>query len=283
MIKRDELIRDALWHVRALPPDGRVSLELLRRATRLLNNVIRQDNLKLTGDNRALWATDSAGLFLVGDSHIYGVSQGLRPDAQEVFKIVLRSDTGDDTPVKMISQSTYTALPNKNEQGDTTAVFIREALLPSENVWFLNQVKNGTAEVPDKVIADGQSWECIQAHTSDDDSRPGGQSGDLYWQLSRGDATTDWVNATAYVNGDMLYYSFKRPLANFENAYSNPDMPEGWEGYLTFKLALQMSAGRNLPEKDIIVIGRLLKQAEQDIFPSRKETGTDTDNKGMYF
>ncbi len=258
-------------------------MELLRRATRLLNNVIRQDNLKLTGDNRALWATDSAGLFLVGDSHIYGVSQGLRPDAQEVFKIVLRSDTGDDTPVKMISQSTYTALSNKNEQGDTTAVFIKEGRLSSENVWFLDQVKNGTAEVPDKVIADGQSWECLQAHTSDDDSRPRGQSGDLYWQLSRGDATVDWADATAYVNGDMLYYSFKKPLQDFADAYSNPSMPLGWEGYLTFKLALQMSAGRNLPEKDIITLRLLLKQAEQDIFPSRQETGTDKENKGLYF
>lgn len=283
MIKRDELIRDALWHVRALPPDGRVSLELLRRATRMLNNVIRQENLKLTGDNRALWATDSAGLFLVGDSHMYGVAQGLRPDAQEIFKIVLRSDTGGDSPVKIISQSTYGALPNKNEQGDTTAVFIKEGNRPPENVWFLDQVKNGTAEVPDKVLADGTSWECIQAHTSDDDSRPGAQSGFLYWQKSRSDASTDWADATAYVNGNMLYYSFKKPLATFEDAYSNPDMPEGWEGYLTFKLALQMAAGRNLPEKDILVLQGLMKQAAQDIFPSRQETGSDKHNKGMYF
>lgn len=284
VIKRNDLILDALWHVRALPPDGRVSLDLMRRTIRLLNNLIRQDDLKLTGENRALWALDFAGLFLVGDSHLYGVAQGLRPDAQDVVRVQLRSTDGADSDVTLISQHTYDGLDNKNEAGDVTKVWIKMGRTPQENLWYVWPVKSSPIS-PSRVVGNDQkSYECIQGHTSDDDTLPpGGQSSRLYWQLSRKDTTTAWASATAYVNGDMLYYSFKRPLFDFSSPYDNPDMPVGWENYLTFKLALTLSVGRDLSQKDISTISGLLKQAEIDIFPSKQSQSTDFHNKVVYF
>jgi len=213
VIKRNELILDALWHVRALPPDGRVSTDLFRRTIRLLNNLIRQEDLKMTGENRALWALDYAGLFLVGDSHIYGVPQGLRPDAQDIVRIQLRTTAGDDEDVTLISKQTYDSLDDKNEQGDVTKVWIEQKRLTKDNLWYVWPVKSAPTS-PDVVLGNDQkSYECIQGHTSDDDTfPPGGQSSRLYWQLSRKDTDTAWASAKAYVNGDMLYYSFKRPL-----------------------------------------------------------------------
>jgi len=284
VIKRNELILDALWHVRALPPDGRVSLDLLRRTIRLLNNLIRQEDLKLTGDNRALWALDYAGLFLVGDSHLYGVAQGLRPDAQDVVRVQLRTTAGADSDVTLISQHTYDGLDNKNETGDVTKVLIQVGRTPQENLWYVWPVKSSPAS-PSLVLGNDQkSYECIQGHTSDDDTLPpGGQSARLYWQLSRKDTDTAWASAKAYVNGDMLYYSFKRPLFDFSSPFDNPDMPVGWENYLTLKLALLLAPGRNVDAIHIAVMKDLMKQAERDIFPSRQSQSTDFHNKGIYF
>lgn len=284
VIKRNELILDALWHVRALPPDGRVSMDLLRRTIRLLNNLIRQEDLKLTGENRALWALDFAGLFLVGDSHTYGVPQGLRPDAQDIVRVQLRTTAGDDSDVTLISQHTYDGLQNKNEQGDVTKVMIKVGRSPQDNIWYVWPVKS-SPESPSRVLGnDNKAYECIQGHTSDDDTiPPGGQSARLYWQPSRKDTTTEWATATVYVNGDMLYYSFKRPLFSFTSPYDSPDIPSGWESYLTYKLALQLAVGRNLSPQDIATLAGLLKQAEIDIFPSRQSQSTDFHNKGVYF
>ena len=284
VIRRNEIILDALWHVRALPPDGRVSVDLFRRTVRLLNNLISQEDLKMTGDNRALWALDYAGLFLVGDSHIYGVRQGLRPDAQDIVRIQLRTTAGDDTDVTLISKQTYDGLDDKNERGDVTKIWIEQKRLPADNLWYVWPVKSSPAS-PDVVLGNDQkSYECIQGHTSDDDTfPPGGQSSRLYWQLSRKDTTTVWATAKAYVNGDMLYYSFKRPLFDFTSPFDNPDMPQGWENYLTYKLALMLSVGRNIDAQHIATISGLLKQAELDIFPSRRSQSTDFHNKVVFF
>jgi len=285
VLKRNELIMDALWHVRALPPDGRVSTDLLRRAIRILNNLIRQEDIKLTGDQRALWAFDSAGLFLRGDSHVYRVADGVRPDAQDVSRITARANGGDETDVTIIPQERWDGFPNKNEIGDPLWVYIKKGRLTKDNIWYVIPVPSGTADAPSNIIGqDNKSYECIQAHTSDDDTKPpGGQSARLYWQPARSDSATQWVTATAYVNGDMLYYTFKRPLFDFASPYDNPDMPQGWDNYFTYKLALSLSVGKDLDEKDMRTLRVLLRQAEDDIAPSRTSQSTDFHNKVVYF
>lgn len=283
VIKRDELIKDALWHVRALPPDGRVSTELLRRTVRILNNILRQEDLKLTGDNRALWALDYAALFIVPDSQLYAVAQGLRADAHDVVRIQFRDIGGADSDVAMIPQHSWDGLDNKNEIGETTKVYIQQGRLPKDNVWFLWPVVNSSTATAE-VLEGATNFQCVQTHTSDADTRPGiGQSFRQYWQQGGTSATAQWATATAYVNGELLYYSFKRPLFDFVDAFSNPDMPQGWEGYLTYKLALAMAAGRDLAAKDISVISGLMRQAEIDIFPSRQPKSDDFHNKVAYF
>ena len=57
----------------------------------------------------------------------------------------------------------------------------------------------------------------------------------------------------------------------------------GWENYLTYKLALSMSAGRDVGQQNIGVLVGLLKQAETDIFPSRRSNTTTFHNKTKYF
>ncbi len=281
VIKRDELIKDALWHVRALPPDGRVSVDLLRRTVRILNNVIRQEDIKLTGDNKALWALDFAALFIVANQHTYGVAEGLRPDAQYIERIQFRSTSGDDTDVAMMSQHSFDALDNKNEIGDTENVLIRPGRLTKDQQWTIHPVKNSITAT-NEVLYNGKNYQCVQGHTSAVYNSPESASGKLYWQEGGSDGTA-WADATAYTNGELLYYSFKRPLYDFTSPYDNPDMPQGWENYLTYTLALNLTVGRDLPQKDISMLVGLRSQAETDIFGSKQVRTTDHHNKADYF
>ncbi|KKM77370.1 hypothetical protein LCGC14_1370730 [marine sediment metagenome] len=283
-IKRDEVIKDALWHVQALPADGRIGVDLLRRAVRLLNNIIRQDNLRLTGTNRALWALDYASLFLVAKQMVYTVADGLSPAAEDITTIKFRAVGGDDNDVSLVPRAFWDAIVIKVEPGDTTAVYLKMGRIPSDNSWFIHP-QPSTVTAPSEVFgSDSKNYQCLLKHTSVAENAPGGgQNHRQFWQQGGKAATASWANETAYTTGEQLAYSFKRPLNDFKSAYDNPDMPLGWENYLTYKLALSMSAGRDTGERTIGVLIGLLKQAERDIFPSRQAKTTTFHNKNLYY
>ncbi len=282
-IKRDEVIKDAFWHVRALPADGRIGVDLLRRAVRLLNNIIRQDNLKLTGNNRALWALDYASLFLVAKQMVYTVADGLSPAAEDINTIRFRDVSGADNDVSIAPRAFWDAIVIKNEPGDPTVVYQKLGQEPSKNSWFIHS-QPSTVTAPSQVLGnDSKSYQCLVKHTSVAENYPGSsQNSRQFWQEG-GTATASWVLGTAYTSGQQLVYSFKRPLNDFKDAYANPDMPTGWENYLTYKLALSMSAGREVGQQTIGVLAGLLKEAEQAIFPSRRPNTTTFHNKTKYF
>ena len=283
-IKRDEIIKDALWHVRSLPADGRVGVDLLRRAVRLLNNIIRQDNLKLTGDNRALWALDYASLFLVAKQIVYTVADGLSPAAEDISTIKFRDSGGADNDVSLVPRAFWDNIGNKVEPGDTTVVYLKIGRIPPDNSWFIHP-QPSTVTAPSEVIgSDSKNYQCLLKHTSVAENAPGGGPNHRqFWQQGGKAATASWADETAYTSGQQLVYSFKRSLNDFKSAYDNPDMPLGWENYLTYKLALSMSAGRNLESKDVGILNGLLKQAEQDIFPSKRAKTTTFHDKAVYF
>ena len=282
-IKRDEVIKDALWHVQALPADGRIGVDLLRRAVRLLNNIIRQDNLRLTGTNRALWALDYASLFLVAKQMVYTVADGLSPAAEDLDTIRFRDVSGADNDVSIAPRAFWDAIVIKNEPGDPTVVYPKLGQDSSGNSWFIHS-QPSTITAADEVLgSDNKSYQCLLKHTSGDENSPGSsQNSRQFWQLG-GSAAVNWVNATAYTSGPQLIYSFKRPLNDFKDAYANPDMPVGWENYLTYKLALSMSAGKTVGQQTIGVLVGLLKEAETAIFPSRRPKTTTFHNKNLYY
>ena len=283
-IKRDEVIKDALWHVRSLPADGRIGVDLLRRAIRLLNNIIRQDNLKLTGTNRALWALDYASLFLVAKQMVYTVADGLSPAAEDINTIKFRDSGGADNEVSLAPRAFWDSIGNKVEPGDTTVVYLKMGRIPPDNSWFIHP-QPSTVTAPSEVLGnDSKNYQCLLKHTSVAENAPGeGPNNRQFWQQGGKAATASWANKTAYTTGEQLVYSFKRPLTDFKDAYANPDMPLGWENYLTYKLALSLSAGKDVGQQTIGVLVGLLKEAEQAIFPSRRANTTTFHNKNLYY
>ena len=185
-IKRDELIKDALWHVRALPADGRVSVDTLRRTVRLLNNIIRQDSLRLSGDNRALWALDYSSLFLVAKQVTYAVSDGLSPAAEDLDTVKFRDVSGADNDVSIAPRAFWDNLPQRVEPGSPTVVYPQIGQVPKDNVWFVHP-QPSTVTAPSQVIgSESKSYQCLIKHTSVAENSPGsGQNSKQPYDRSR--------------------------------------------------------------------------------------------------
>ncbi|KKL44601.1 hypothetical protein LCGC14_2364020, partial [marine sediment metagenome] len=246
--------------------------------------IIRQDNLRLSGDNRALWASDYASLFLVAKQMVYTVADGLSPAAEDLDTIKFRDVSGADRGVSIGPRAFWDNISQKVEPGTPTLVYQKIGSVPKETSWFIHP-QPSTVTAPSEVLGgDSKNYQCLVKHTSVDESAPGvGQNYRQFWQKGGKSATASWADETAYTSGQQLIYSFKRPLNDFKSAYDNPDMPLGWENYLTYKLALSMSAGKNLESKDVGILSGLLKDAETAIFPSKRAKTTTFHNKALYY
>ena len=130
---------------------------------------------------------------------------------------------------------------------------------------------------------DALNYSCIMGHTSVADNRPiTGQNWRLYWHQT-GSSGAAWVTATAYTNGELLRYVFKRPLYYFTLATDNPDMPASWTRYLMFRLASDLA-----PEFDLDLESRNwlkgeMREARAELFGSSMPITSDPHNRALFY
>ena len=93
----------------------------------------------------------------------------------------------------------------------------------------------------------------------------------LFWK-DGGNADTDWADDGEYTNGELIRYSFRKPLQEFTNHDDNPDMPVGWDNFLIYTLAMELA-----PEVDGIDldtrrwVGSRANTERIKLFPSKRE------------
>ena len=280
---RNELINAALRKIGALSGTQAVSADKLSRAVEALNLIIREEDLKQTEQSRSLWALSTKALILTANGIAYTTTEGLSNDIRELVSASYRDTSGDDTPIKILNEQQYNALADKNETGDIESIFLKENKALASQVLYIHPAPTsiGTASVAQG--SDTLDYTCIMGHTSASISQPiTGQNWQTYWQLA-GSTATEWVAGTAYTNGNILMYTYKRPLYDFDAAGDNPDMPQGWNRYLIYRLAEDLA-----PEYGIALDERSWLKAQwldayAMIFPSTKVKGSEKRNKGMFY
>ena len=92
-----------------------------------------------------------------------------------------------------------------------------------------------------------------------------------------------WVSGTAYTNGELLRYLFKRPLADFDNPTDNPDMPQSWTRYLLYRLALDLAPDYALALDERQWLKQEALMAYEEIFPSTRSGATDFHDRTEFF
>src|SRR3990167_4906095 len=284
-LKRNQIIGDALKKIRALAPGNEPSLEQIDDSVRLLNEIIREEDLHGTGLNLNLWALDTGYLILTADQHVYTTSSsdGLSSSILELRSCIYRDATGDDIPLHIITKQQYDEIQSKDESGDPSQVYFQTSRLLSDQRFWIDNAPDSVTSTSEVIGTDGKNYKCILKHTAATLNDPiTGGDWRLYWTQA-GSSGSAWAADTAYTNGELIAYSYKRPLFDFDLATDNPDMPAGWGRYLTYRLAHDLSPNAGLALDERIWLKGQYKEAREAIFPSGKPAATKTQHKALYF
>jgi hypothetical protein len=283
VFRRDEIIAEAFAKVRAATTDGSYSMPEVDRAIRALNRILRKEDLRGVGGNTHLWAMSEAALFLVADTHTYSSTNNLKSDILDIHSIVFRDNNGADTPIELIDSRGWGNLREKGAAGDPTKVYFKRDRLLSSQQFYLDYAPDSVNTTDEVTGTDALNYKCILKHESIAANRPiTGADWKLYWK-QEGSSGSAWATATDYANGELLLYTYKRPLFDFDSATDNPDMPLGWETYLIYQLAHDLAANYGLPLQERAWLKSEAKSARDELFPSSRSGATDKYNRGTFF
>ena len=285
VITRDEVIREALKKVGGYPPDGQVPFDKLTGAISTLNRIIRQEDRKGTGGNSNLWAISTDYLILSAGGYIYSTTEGLASNIIELQSAYFRDVSGDDSPLDVLPITEYDAKISKDDTGDPSCVYLQQSRLPGSHKLIINGAPTSVTAGDEVTGTDSLNYTCILKHTSATINKPiTGASYSLYWKQT-GSSGAAWVTATDYDNGELIRYTYKRPLYDFDSATDNPDMPQGWEQYLIYRLAYEMASDTdfNMTTEKIAMLRAAYREAYMDIFPSTRPQTNSFHGKSQYF
>ena len=282
-ITRNGVIDAALRKVRAVNPSDQPTLEQTYQTAKALNQILREEDLAGTGQSANLWALSRAALYLVVGSQIYGTDQGLKNNILDILSMHFRNTSGEDVFVELITAAKFADIVDKDETGDPKVAYLNKTRLLADQQLWVDPVPSGLGTTSGVLGTDTLSYQCTQTHTSVAENRPiSGVSWPLYWQVG-GSSTTAWVTATDYTNAELLWYTYKRPLYDFDAATDNPDMPAGWGRFLIYRLAHDISSDYGLPLEERAWLRSIYKEAYENLFPSKRAVTTKETRKVQWY
>jgi hypothetical protein len=270
-LTRNEIIEEGFAKLGKLPIGASLNVDQLARGIRLLNLIIKKESATNIEKKRYLWAMDTDHLVLVPERYQYEVQHGLAANIQRLETALYRDSSGDDTNIDVASLDQYEGIANKNDTGAPTKIRFLRGRVSAEHKVLVNPVPS-TVTSGSEVLVNGISYVCIQKHTSDPKNQPSvGTDAHLFWKQA-GNADTAWADDTDYENGELIRYAYQKPLFLFDKHSDNPDMPQGWDNFLIYTLALELA-----PEVDGVDldtrrwVAARAKQERQDLFPAQRE------------
>lgn len=280
-LTRTELITEAYSKIGA-SRKGEVSADQLARGVTTLNLILREEDQKGTGLEKNLWAIKTATVKLQANGYVYTINDGLASDIREICTAHYRDTNGDDTELAIITKAQYEAIVEKDETGDPEKIYFEVNKNLSCQKFYVWPTKTSVGTTSEVVGTDGENYRCIIGHTAASINRPvTGSSYRLFWEEGSTAGST-WVSDTAYTNGELIRYSYKRPLYDM-GAGENPDMPSGWTRYLIFRLAHDLSPNYGIALDERQWLKNQYLEARMDLFPSTRQVVTDKYNKTTYF
>lgn len=256
---------------------------LISQGASVLNMILREEDLKGTGPSKNLWAMTESTLKLSAGGYVYSTTEGLDSAILDLVSVVYRDTSGDDLEIDIIDSQQYGEITDKNETGDVSKIYLKPNITLSSQLLYVWPAPTSVGTTSEVTGTDALNYSCIMGHTSAAADRPiTGANWRLYWRQT-GSAGSTWVTGTAYTNGELLRYTYKRPLYDFDLSTDNPDMPSGWVRYLTFRLSHDLC-----PEFDVDIesrnwIKREYLEARADLFQSTRPQTSDIHDKTVFF
>lgn len=286
-LKRDELILQAFRKIGVKRPGSVMTAAELDQGIKILNSIIREEDLKGTLQNKNLWALAERSIALKAGGFIYSRDDGLAEDILDLVSVKYTDTSGDHMPMEVITAEQYELIQDKGDFGDPLKAYLKRDVDLECQLLFIWPGKSSVS-TPDEVTgSDGESYMCTKPHESAAVNLPvSGTTYRLFWDLTTlgtASAPATWVTDTDYTNSEQLRYVYKRPLYDFDNASDNANTQSGWVRYLVYRTAYDLA-----PEYAITMDERTWLKAEymdayQVIFPSTRPKATFPYNKAIYY
>lgn len=283
-LTRNGVIESALRKIGALRRGSILNASQLADGVQALNLIIREEDARGTQQAKNLWALDEKTLKLQAKGFVYNVADdGLSAGIVDLVSVFYRDSSGDDVPMKILTTEQYEAISAKDDTGDPEKVYLKRNKDLERQLLYVWPALSSVATTSEVIGSDGENYRCMLAHTSAAINKPiSGTSYRLFWEQA-GTSGSAWITATAYTNGEVIRYVFKRPLYDFDAAEDNPDMPQGWGRYLTFRLAYDLSFEYSIAIEERVLIKGEYKDARNEIFPSTQPITDQIHNKALYY
>lgn len=283
LFKRNKLVEQALRAVRAIKPGVSPDQNIMQDAIHTLNEILREEDQDFTGAKTALHGIATNVVLLEAGRILYGTAEGLASDVKDILDIQYRDTSGGDVPLKMVSEVQFAQLSPQNETGEPEkACLFEDRVLSTRSlkVWPVPS-SIGTADVV--TGTDALNYTCILPHTSSSSNRPiTGSQYNLFWKQT-GSGGSAWVTATEYACQQSLIIRYQRPLYEFTDPESDPDVQYGWGNYLKWRLALQLAPVYKIPLEERAEFRIQRDEAWAKIFPNSRVKTNDYHNKALYY
>jgi hypothetical protein len=284
-VTRDQLIKDALIKIGVLSHADLLPIELKERGIILLNLILRE--MDKTGKN--LWAITAtpSTLTLVDNTFLYTTSNGLQNNILKLVSMAFRNVDGSDTELDILSTVGYEKINEKIESGDPERVYLTEDKdIASRQlyVWPTPLTVNTQSVV---VGTDGNDYRAIRNHDATTDDKPiTGANYLLFWEATGGSGSGSvWAAGTSYTAPQLLRYTYRKPLFDFDLGTDNPDMPQAWSRILGYRLASDFADDGEFGVSSSVK--RFLDGKYQESLIDLKRTEehfvTDIHNKTLFF
>lgn len=282
-VTRDQLIIDAHVDVGALDPFQTIEPKHLQQGIRKLNNIIREIDAR----GKHLWAISQtpSNITLVANTFLYTTSNGLQSNILRLATASYRDGSANDYPLEIIRNEDYEAIPDKFTTGEPKKVYLTEHETVSSKTLKIYPARNEVDTQSTVVGSDGLDYPCIKTHEAATANKP--ITGDdylLYWGATSGSGSgSAWTSGTTYNNPQLIRYTYRRPLYDFDNSTDNPDLPQQWIRHLHYRLCVDLSPGFSVPRKKLANFMLQAGIAYENIRGSFLPKATNIHNKSRFF
>lgn len=284
LYRRSQLVRQALRTCRAVKAGVSPDQNMMQEAIHLLNEIVREEDQDFTGNRTALHGIAKNYVLLTAGVYIYSSSVGgLATDVKDIIDVQYRDSSGADHHVDYVSEKQFAQLSPQNEVGDVEKVCLVEDRVLTTRTLKVWPVPSAIATPSGVVGTDSLQYTCILPHTADTNNKPiTGSQYSMFWKQT-GSGGSVWATSTEYTCQELLVITYRRPLYEFTDPESDPDMQYGWGNYLKWRLALELASTYKIPADERAEWRTMRDEARQRLFPNSKVKTQDIHNKALYY
>lgn len=282
---RNEILTSATQKVGGIEQGGVLSAAQLADGIIVLNNIIRELDLK---DNN-LWAVsaDPSYLTLVANTTRYVTGSSATTIPTNMLEIVMasfRTSGGEDFPLAILSTQDYERTQDKLLQGDPLSVYLQPHATLSSKILFVHPVR-ATVDTQSVVTGtDAAAYRCIRSHVGAAVNRPVTGADYLQFWEAGGSGPAAWASGTSYTAPQQIRFKYKRPLYDFDLSTDNPDLPQAFARYLIYATAADLADDYTLPLDERVMLERKAAVAYNTVFPKAQVPLTNNHyNRGRDF